>query len=43
MNYSVKISNFIAKDLDQIKDKNSNITVLTDEKDFILKKMAKLD
>ncbi len=32
MNYSVKISNFIAKDLDQIKDKNSNITVLTDEK-----------
>ncbi len=43
MNYSVKISNFIAKDLDQIKDKNSNITVLTDEKGFYLKKMAKLD
>ena len=36
MNYSVKISNFIAKDLDQIKDKNSNITVLTRmKKDFI--------
>ncbi|HBY84017.1 cysteine protease staphopain [Staphylococcus warneri] len=33
-NYSVKISNFIAKDLDAIKDKHTNITILTDEKGF---------
>lgn len=33
-NYSVKISNFIAKDLDAIKDKQRNITILTDEKGF---------
>ncbi|MCF7593943.1 cysteine protease staphopain [Staphylococcus warneri] len=33
-NYSVKISNFIAKDLDEIKDKHTNITILTDEKGF---------
>ncbi|MEX2948760.1 C47 family peptidase [Staphylococcus warneri] len=33
-NYSVKISNFIAKDLDAIKDKNTDITILTDEKGF---------
>ena len=42
MNYSVKISNFIAKDLDQIKDKNSNITVLTDEKDFYFEEDGKV-
>lgn len=33
-NYSVKISNFIAKDLEEIKDKHTNITILTDEKGF---------
>lgn len=33
-NYSVKISNFIAKDLEEIKDKHINITILTDEKGF---------
>lgn len=33
-NYSAKISNFIAKDLDAIKDKHTNITILTDEKGF---------
>lgn len=32
--YSVKISNFIAKDLEEIKDKHTNITILTDEKGF---------
>ncbi|HCV0522044.1 TPA: cysteine protease staphopain B [Staphylococcus aureus] len=42
MNYSVKISNFIAKDLDQIKDKNSNITVLTDEKGFYFEEDGKV-
>lgn len=30
----MKISNFIAKDLDEIKDKHTNITILTDEKGF---------
>lgn len=41
-NYSVKISNFIADDLDKIKDKNSKITILTDEKGFYFEEDGKV-
>lgn len=41
-NYSVKISNFIANDLDKIKDKNSKITILTDEKGFYFEEDGKV-
>ncbi|MEF9551968.1 C47 family peptidase [Staphylococcus argenteus] len=41
-NYSVKISNFIAKELNEIKDKDTNITVLTDEKGFYFEEDGKV-
>lgn len=41
-NYSVKISKFIAKELNEIKDKNTNITVLTDEKGFYFEEDGKV-
>lgn len=41
-NYSIKISNFIAKELNEIKDKDTNITVLTDEKGFYFEEDGKV-
>ncbi|WP_234097508.1 cysteine protease staphopain [Staphylococcus argenteus] len=41
-NYSVKISKFIVKELNEIKDKNTNITVLTDEKGFYFEEDGKV-
>ncbi|MGZ1742199.1 C47 family peptidase [Staphylococcus argenteus] len=41
-NHSVKISNFIAKELNEIKDKDTNITVLTDEKGFYFEEDGKV-
>ena len=42
MNYSVKISNFIAKDLDQIKDKIQISLFLLMKKDFIFEEDGKV-